>query len=194
MMGLRNLTVPTERGGIREWSGRMLANPGPAGPRNRRLTPSGGEYMVFVMLRRRRLLWLGLKALRVARSHYLLALTAVAVAIAAAAGLGAFEDERPRRESLPVARATLSPLPTPDATLYPPFLTVTYVLVSTEEERLVWDNVEETINQRELLSKLAFEVLVVTSTEEEAAAYELIDAVRARYPWNEYVIEDLRTQ
>ena len=155
------------------------------------LTRHAGAYIVFVMIRRRRLRWLALRLRRAARSHYMLAVTAVAVAFAAAAGLGAFDDEQ-QGAVTPIARATLPPLPTADATLFPQFLTVTYVLVSSEEERVVWDNVEETINQRELLSKLAFEVLVVTNAEQEAAAYELIDAVREQYPWNEYVIQDLR--
>jgi hypothetical protein len=70
---------------------------------------------------------------------------------------------------------------------------VTYVLVASEEDRVIWDNVEQTINQRELLSKLAYEVLVVTNEEQEAAAYALIEATMAAYPWNDYVIEDLRT-
>lgn len=39
---------------------------------------------------------------------------------------------------------------------------------------------------------MALEVLVVTSEEQEAATYEHIDAIRARYPWNQYVIEDMR--
>ena len=135
-----------------------------------------------------------MRAQRAVRSHSMLAFTVAVVAIAAAAGLGAFDDDHARPGRLSQAPPTLAPVPTPDATLFPQFLTVTYVLVDSEDERVIWDNVEGTINQRELLSKLAFEVLVITSEEQEAAAYELIDSVRKAYPWNEYVIDDRRSQ
>jgi hypothetical protein len=143
---------------------------------------------------KRRLKWLRLKALWIVRSHYMLGVTGVVVGIAAVAGLGYFDpDEGERVPPSPVARATAPPVATATTPQSPPFLTVTYVFVGSEDERAVWDNVETTINQRELLSKMAIEVLVITNDEQEAAAFELIDAIRDRYPWNEYVIEDLRT-
>ena len=137
-----------------------------------------------------------LRGRRAMRSHYMLGVSVVAVVVAAAGALGLFDaDPADERRGLSAPGTTpLLPQPTAAATGPAPFLTVTYVLVSTEEERLVWDNVEETINQRELLSTMALEVLVVTNAEQEAAAYELIDAARAAYPWNKYVIEDLRME
>lgn len=122
----------------------------------------------------------------------MLSFSIAAVAVAAAAGLGLFDPGSELREE-PIARATAAPVPTADPLLNPQFLTVTYILVASEEDRVIWDNVEQTINQRELLSKLAYEVLVVTNDEQEAAAYALIEATKAAYPWNQYVIEDLRT-
>jgi hypothetical protein len=146
------------------------------------------------MKRRMRVLVLRLR--RAFRAHYMLTVSAVAVGIAAAGALGQFDDDELRR---PAPAVRLEPTATPAASpgIAPgaqPFLTVTYVFVSTEEERAVWDNVEETINQRELLSRLAIEVFVVKTSEQEAAAYEIIEAAKERYPWNEYVIEDLRTE
>ena len=144
---------------------------------------------------RRRLRWLRLWTLWVLRSNYLLAVSVVAVTLAGAAGLGAFDPNDDRRASPPPrAQATPLPVSTVDVSLGGPFLTVTYVLVATEEERAVWDNVETTINQRELLSRMALEVLVVTNEDQEAAAYELIESFRASYPWNEYVVQDERAQ
>ena len=123
----------------------------------------------------------------------MLAFTVVAVAGAAAAGLGAFDPEDPRRAPPPpLARSTPLPVSTVDVVQDAPFLTVTYVLVASEDERAVWDSVVTTINQRELLSSMALHVLVVTNDDQEAAAYELIDSIRERYPWNEYVVQDLR--
>ena len=125
----------------------------------------------------------------------MLLVSAMAVGIAAAGALGGFDGwSGHQTPDVQVGRAVVSDAGTVATPGAPPFLTVTYVLVSTEEERAVWDNVEETINQRELLSTMALEVLVVTNAEQEAAAYELIDAAREAYPWNEYVIEDLRMQ
>ena len=141
----------------------------------------------------RRLKWVRLRALRFLRSQYLVAFTVAAVAVAAAAGLGAFDPEDPRRASPPpLARSTPLPVSTGDVFQDAPFLTVTYVLVASEDERAVWNNVVTTINQRELLSRMALHVLVVTNEDQEVAAFELIDSIRARYPWNEYVIQDLR--
>jgi hypothetical protein len=141
---------------------------------------------------KRRLRWLRLRILKSARYHYMVGVTAAVVAVAAAAGLGAFDPDDGSRQQEPRQAQAPIPVGTALGPTQPPFLTVTYVLVGTEEERDVWHNVEETINQRELLSRMALEVLVVTDAEEEIAAYELIDAIRARYPWNEYVIQDLR--
>jgi hypothetical protein len=125
----------------------------------------------------------------------MLAFTVAVMAVAAAAGLGAFEDRSGSGpEEQAIARAVLPVRQAINPTLAPQFLTVTYVLVGSEEDRVIWDNVEETINQRELLSKLAYEVLVVTSAEQEASAYAQIEAARQAYPWNQYVIQDLRTQ
>jgi hypothetical protein len=146
---------------------------------------------------KRRVKRLRLKALKAFRSHYLLGVTVAVVAIAAAAGLGVFDPDEGRRD-VPAAGVFVAPAgtlpagPNRSTPQGPPFLTVTYVFVSSEDERAVWNDVETTINQRELLSKLALEVLVVTNSDEAAAAYEMIDAIRARYPWNEYVIQDLR--
>jgi hypothetical protein len=158
------------------------------------LTRRLGGHIVCDMKRRWK--WLRLRLLKGLRSHYMLAATAAVVAVAAAAGLGAFDPDgsspRPREAQAP------RPLPMPVSTTDGPqdasVFTVTYVLVGSEEERDVWHNVEETINQRELLSRMALEVLVITNDDEEAAAFELIDAVKERYPWNEYVIQDLRVE
>jgi hypothetical protein len=114
------------------------------------------------------------------------------VAVAAAAGWGLFDPRSGQRQQ-PIARSTAAPVSTLAPSRDPQFLTVTYVLVASEEDRVIWDNVEQTINLRELLSKLAYQVLVVTNEEQEAAAYALIEATKAAYPWNDYVIEDLRT-
>lgn len=120
------------------------------------------------------------------------ALSAVAVLVAAAAGLGYFEREPDRPEATDHGHL---PLPTAVSIAeqrQPPYLTVTYVLVSSEAEREVWNNVEETINQRELLSSMALEVLVVTNEAQEEAAYEQVAMLRERYPWNRYIVEDHR--
>ena len=146
----------------------------------------------------RRLKWLRLRLLKSARYHAMVGVTAGVVAVAAAAGLGAFDPDdagRPsesRRAQAP--RASPVAAPTTGGSQEGPVLTVTYVFVGSEGERAIRNAIEDTMIHREFLSRNAVEVLVVRDEEEEAAAYEHIDALRKRNPWNLYVVEDLRTE
>ena len=71
-------------------------------------------------------------------------------------------------------------------------MTITYVLVGSEEERFAWDGYEDSVKQRGYLSRQAVEVLVVQNAAQATAASQFIDEQQARNPWNTYVVEDRR--
>ena len=82
----------------------------------------------------------------------MLAVTAIVLATAGAGASGAFDAVEPST----VAQATVSP-PAVRAAVAPPIppapMTITYVLVGSEEERFAWDGYEDSVKHRGYLSR-----------------------------------------
>lgn len=141
---------------------------------------------------RRRLRWFRRRALRAVRSHYMFAVSIVVFAIAAAAGLGYFDPDVAEEDTPSQAPPSVERPPAAPANTSVEGLTVTYLLVASEAERAAWDSVETAMNHRGFLTRYAVEVLVVTNEAQTMDALMLVDDLRSRYPWNQYVVEDLR--
>jgi hypothetical protein len=133
----------------------------------------------------------GRRLSRIARQHYMLAVTALALAAAAAGAIGAFESEEATSAQV-VNPARTPPAATAVSQAKPPSMTITYVLVSSEDERFAWDGYEDSMKQRGFLTRYAVEVLVIANQEQATAASQLIDEQQARNPWNTYVVDDRR--
>ena len=131
-----------------------------------------------------------LRAGRIVRKHAMLGVSGVALAVAGAGAAGTFDSQE-------VGTVAVSDVPGASAPavglqVAPSPMTITYVLVGSEEERYAWDSYEDSMKQRGFLSRHAVEVMVVETPEEATAVSQLIDEQRARNPWNEYVVDDRR--
>jgi hypothetical protein len=148
--------------------------------------------------RRRRLRWLRAKAWRIVRSQYLVSFPLVALIVAGAGALGAF-DAQPRPE-VRAERVSFIPTPivfsTPAGYIPTDSLIVTYILVSSEDMRMMWDRLENDLIWREVLQYGTFEVEVVTNQQEETEAFSRIATARAdgKKSGFEVVIQDMRTK
>jgi hypothetical protein len=132
------------------------------------------------------------------RTYPALVLTAVVLAIAGAASVGAFQSTESVRRPATAKAAKAEPLQPVDPYVTPlnsfsiqPNLVMTYYLVDSVEMRDAFNRMKDELRHREWLSKSYFEVLLISSPEDESRARALIDEQK-RVPLGAFVVEDLR--
>jgi len=142
---------------------------------------------------RRTLRRLRLRAWHAARHHYMFGFTAVLLLLAGGASLGAFDRTEPELQlgRRVVAIAPPQPVTRVDAP-QPPKLVMTYYVVGTQEMVDSFNMAKTELRHREWLEKSAFEVLLVRTPEEQAAAFRAIEDARERCVCLEFRVEDLR--
>jgi hypothetical protein len=141
-----------------------------------------------------------LRTWRALRTYPSLVLTAVVLAIAAAGALGLLQENESRSEpaSVPVAAKSaplqpIDPYVTPLDPFAPqtPTLVMTYYLTDSPVIRDAFNTMKDELRFREWLSKSYFEVILITTPEEEAQARDLIEH-ESRVPLGAFIVEDLR--
>lgn len=121
--------------------------------------------------------------------------TLVVLVIAGAGALGYFDaDAEPPRQAVRAPTATPGPIPTPGTFAVPDPITLTFVLVSTEEHQAVLDAIESGFVWREILQSGTIDVLLVRNPAEEAEAMRKIEAAREVSERSGFVVvvQDLR--